>query len=401
MVRQAHHGVEAGQIQRLLDPPKESFFLFGPRSVGKSFWLRHHFRDCPFFDLLESRTHLELSRDPTLLEALIGNKPAGTWVCIDEIQKLPSLLSEVHRLIEKKRYQFAMSGSSARKLKRGGADLLAGRAVTRNLEGFSFREIGEHFNLREALEWGTLPLIVKETGRAPDILSAYVHTYIREEIKEEGLVRRAEPFIRFLEIAAIMNGQQLNKENVSRDAKVPRSTVDVYFSILEDTLLGHSLFPYRPEAKVRETAHAKFYWFDPGVARGAAGLLYDPIEAASKGWALETILFHELRVYNETSEKHRPFFYYRTGGGAEIDFVIEIGKRTSAARPRLICLEVKYSKKWDRKWEKPMRALAATKKVRIEKMIGVYCGEASYHFDGFDVMPVSQFLRKLFSGEIF
>ncbi|MBI2980987.1 MAG: ATP-binding protein [Deltaproteobacteria bacterium] len=388
-------------LKRLLAPPKGSFFLFGPRSVGKSFWLRTHFGGHLFFDLLENRTYLEFSRDPGILEAKIGNKPAGTWICIDEIQKLPALLSEVHRLIEKKQFRFAMSGSSARKLKRGGADLLAGRAITKNLEGFSSKEIGESFKLGQSLEWGTLPLVVKDFKRAPEILSSYVHTYIKEEIKEEGLVRKVDPFIRFLEVAAIMNGQQLNKENIARDAKVPRSTVDVYFSILEDTLLGHFLPPFRPEAKVREHIHPKFYWFDPGVARGAAGLLFDPVDSLWKGWALETIIFHELRVYNETREKHRPLCYYRTGGGSEIDFVIETRKKTSQSKAHVICIEIKHSKKWDRKWERPMRDLAATGKVIVEKMFGVYCGDESYHFDGLDLLPVEQFLEQLHSGKIF
>lgn len=388
-------------FKRLLKPPENSFFLFGPRSVGKSSWLETHFQGCPFFDLLESGTHLEFSRNPGLLEARIGEKPPGTWVCIDEIQKLPGLLTEVHRLIEKKKYRFAMSGSSARKLKRGGADLLAGRAITQRLEGFSATELGKTYNLRNAIEWGTLPLVTQDIKSAPEILAAYVHTYLREEIKEEGLVRRAEPFIRFLEIAALMNGQQLNKENVARDAKVPRSTVDLYFSILEDTLLGHFLQPYRPEAKVREQAHPKFYWFDPGVARGAAGLLYDPLDPLRLGWALETLIFHELRVYNEVQARHRPIYYYRTGAGSEIDFVIETRKRTSSAKARLVCLEIKHSKKWDRSWERPMRDFAAAGKITVEKMFGIYLGNETYRFNGLDVLPFPEFLKQLYEGKIF
>jgi len=386
---------------RLLSPPSHSFFLFGPRLVGKSYWLKEHFAEARRFDLLENRTFLEMSRDPQILEARIGNPPAGTWVCLDEIQKIPSLLDEVHRLIETKKWKFALSGSSARKLKRGGANLLAGRAITKKMEGLSSEEMGDRFDLKGVLQWGSLPLVVLNPTNASEILSAYVHTYIREEIKEEGIVRKTEPFIRFLEIAALLNGQQVNKENIAREAKVPRSTVDVYFSILEDTLLGHFLPAYRPEAKVREQVHPKFYWFDGGVARSAAALLYDPLDSLWLGRALETFLFHDLRVYNHTKERHRPIFFYRTGAGAEIDFIIETKKRTSSSKPHVIAIEAKYATRWQRQWESPMRSLAATGKVKVEKMIGVYCGKETYHFEGLDVWPVSLFLSKLFGGEIF
>ncbi len=393
--------MEAKSITRLLNPPKRSFFLFGPRSVGKSHWLKRHFKGVPYFDLLENRTFLELSRDPSILESRIGPQPRGSWICIDEIQKIPALLTEVHRLIENKGYRFALSGSSARKLKRGGADLLAGRAVTAKMEGFTAFEMGEKFDLAGALNWGSLPIVFGSLPDATAILSAYVHTYIREEIKEEGIVRNAEPFIRFLEVAGIVNGQMLNKGNIARDAKVPRSTVDVYFSILEDTLLGHFLPPFRPEAKVREQAHPKFYWFDAGVARGAAGLLYDPADPLWIGFSLETFIFHELRVYNHVAAKNRRIYFYRTAGNSEIDFVIETKKRTSSGKCHLVCMEVKPSKKWDRKWEKGMRSLADSGKVVVDKMLGIYCGTTAYHYDGVDVMPANQFLEMLNNGKIF
>lgn len=388
-------------INRLLPPPKRSFFLFGPRSVGKSFWLKRHFGEAIYFDMLDNRTYLELTRDPSIIGAKIGAKPRGTWVCIDEVQKVPALLNEVHLLIENKGYNFALSGSSARKLKKGGADLLAGRAITCRMEGFSWAELSDLFNLDFVLDWGCLPVVFESPPDAADILSAYVHTYIKEEIKEEGLVRNAEPFIRFLEVAGIVNGQILNKENIARDARVPRSTVDVYFSILEDTLLGHMLPPYRPGAKVREQTHSKFYWFDAGVARGAAGLLYDRPDSVWRGWSLETFLFHELRVYNHTKAKNRAFYFYRGGSGSEIDFIIETKKRSSSSKSHVVCVEVKHSKKWDRKWENAMRSFAENKKVVIEKMFGVYCGLDSYHFDGIEILPVTKFLDKLYKGEVF
>jgi predicted AAA+ superfamily ATPase len=357
----------------------------------------------PYFDLLNIESYLELSRNPSILEAKIGDKPPGSWVCIDEIQKIPMLLSEVHRLIENKGFNFALSGSSARKLKRGGADMLAGRAVTCKMEGFSYAETRGAFDLDAVINWGSLPMIFgsqSDMDKA-SILSAYVHTYIKEEIREEGIVRNIEPFIRFLEVAGIVNGQILNKENIARDAKLPRTTVDVYFSVLEDTLLGHFLPAFRPTVKVREQAHPKFYWFDAGVARGAAGLLNDEVDSIWHGCSLETLIFHELRVYNHVSGKNRRIFFYRTGGGSEIDFVVETKKKTQTGKCRIVCIEVKHSKKWDRKWEKPMRSLAADSKVKVEKMFGIYRGADRYYFDGIEVLPVNTFMEMLNNGEIF
>lgn len=393
--------MESPWIPRLLRPLDRSFFLFGPRSVGKSLWLNEHFKNAVRFDLLESRTLLELSRDPSLLEARIGDIGKGSWVCIDEIQKVPALLNEVHRLMGSKHWRFVLSGSSARKLKRGGADLLAGRAITLHMEGFSYPEIKNNYQLDPILNWGNLPLIVLNPKEAAEILQAYVHTYIREEIKEEGLVRQAEPFLRFLEVAGLVNGQILNKENIARDAKVPRSTVDVYFSILEDTLLGHFLPPFRPRAKVREQAHPKFYWFDAGVARGAAGLLFDPPGGDWLGWSLETLIFHEFRTFNQIHSKHRRFFYYRTAEESEIDFVVETRKKTSSSKCHIVCVEVKQAKNWQRKWETPMRNLKATGKVVVEKMFGVYGGRERYHFDGVEVLPVELFLEQLWEERVF
>jgi predicted AAA+ superfamily ATPase len=188
------------------------------------------------------------------------------------------------------------------------------------------------------------------------------------------MVRKLEPFLRFLEVAGILNGQYVNAENIASEARVPRSNVDVYFSILQDTLLGYLLPSYRPRAKVREQAHPKFYWFDPGVARGAAGLLNDDVDSVWYGTALETLIYHELRVYSQASRKMRPISYYRTGNTVEIDFVVETRKRTSTSKPSIVCIEVKHSKHWDTKWEMPMRSLAESDRVKVKKMFGVYMG---------------------------
>lgn len=386
---------------RVLILPQRSFFLFGPRGVGKSTWLKQVLGNATTINLLKNDEYLELSRATHLLEAKIGSQKRGSWICIDEVQKVPALLDEVHRLIEEKGFRFALSGSSARKLKRGGANLLGGRAVTRTLSGFSWVEIKSIFQLGRTLEWGSLPLIVLNKGQEQDLLNSYVHTYIKEEIKEEGIVRKVEPFLRFLEVAGLLNGQQINAQNISRDAHVARSTIDTYLSILEDTLLASFLRPYQPQAKVREQTHPKMYFFDIGVARAAAGLLYNQIDQTWLGISLESLIFNELRIYNSLTNKHYPFHYYRTDAGSEIDFVVEVQKRTQTQKAKIICIEVKHSTRWRSQWERPMRSLAATGKLIVQKMVCVYRGKEKLTFGDLTVYPAEMFLQALHEGNIF
>jgi len=388
-------------IPRLLQRPDRSFFLFGPRGTGKSTWLQQVLPDTFRLDLLDASLFLELSRDPHRLEALIGRRPAGAWIVLDEVQKVPALLDEVHRLMELYRWRFALCGSSARKLRRGGANLLAGRALTLSMESFSAAELGAAFDLDRALDWGLLPFVHNEPDAAADILAAYVNTYLKEELQAEGLIRNVPPFVRFLAVAGQINGQVVNAQNIAREAAVARSTVDTYFTILTDTLLGHRLPAWRPGLKVREAAQPKFYWFDPGVARAAAGLLRDPADRLWQGYALETLIYHELRVYNEVSRKHRHISYYRTPAGVEIDFIIETAKRRPGSAPRVVAIEVKRAERWDRAWEKPMQALAASAGIKVDRMIGVYCGTRAYRFGDVQVWPVADFVKALYGGEVF
>ncbi len=177
--------------------------------------------------------------------------------------------------------------------------------------------------------------------------------------------------------------------------------MESYFSILVDTLLGHFLPSWRAGLKVREIAHPKFYWFDPGVARAAAGWLRDKVDRAWQGSALETLVYHELRVYNEVSGKHRPISYYRTPAGVEIDFIVETSRRTSTSPAGVVAIEVKRSENWNREDEKPLRSLAATAGLRTGRLIGVYLGERSYRFDAVEVMPAAAFFAALHDGRIF
>lgn len=386
---------------RLLVPPDRSFFLFGPRATGKSTWLHEVLPGARRLDLLDTRLALELTRDPHLLESRLGDLKAGDWAVLDEIQKIPALLDEVHRLMEGRRLRFILCGSSARKLKREGANLLGGRALLRHMEGFSASELGKAFDLERALEWGTLPLVVSAPGDEAGILESYVHSYIQEEIKAEGIVRRVPPFLRFLSVAGQLNGQRVNAANVSREAAVPRVSVDAYFEILVDTLFGHFLPAWQPGLKVRERARPKFYWFDPGVARAAAGLGTDPVDRAWTGFALETLIYHELRVFNEASRKQRRLAYYHTAAGVEIDFVIETRGRSQETRPSIVCVEVKSADRWDRSWDRAMRELAASGKVHAEGLYGVYRGSRRLKFGDVHVLPVGNFLRALHAGEVY
>jgi predicted AAA+ superfamily ATPase len=388
-------------IQRLLKCPGRSFFLFGPRGTGKSTWLSQVLPDAFSLDLLDAALYLELSRDPHRLEALIGSRKKGAWIILDEIQKIPPLLDEVHRLMEKYKWNFALCGSSARKLRRGGANLLAGRALTLAMENYSAFELKDAFNLEFAMDWGMLPFVWTDPAAAADILAAYVHTYLKEELQAEGIIRSVPPFLRFLAVAGQLNGQVVNAQNISRDAAVARSTVDTYFSVLQDTLIGHFLTAWRPGLKVREATQPKFFWFDPGVARAAAGLLRDPADRLWQGAAFETLIFHELRVYNEISGKHRPVYYYRTPAGVEIDFVVETAHKRPESKPRIVAIEVKRAEKWDRSWENPMRSLAKNNGVTVDRMIGVYCGAKRYQFENVAVMPVREFIVDLYNGKIF
>lgn len=387
-------------VTRRLQAPKDSFFLLGPRGVGKTTWLSHNFPNALRVDLLENRTYLELLKDPSLLAAKLGHLPAQSWVIIDEIQKVPELLDEVHRLIESKSLRFALTASSARKLRRAGTNLLAGRAITRHMFALTSLEWLKDFQLDDALAWGGLPRAVSQPSPI-DFLEAYFTTYIREEIREEGLVRRIELFARFLEIMGHLNGQVINVENISRESGVKRVTLDSWLSILEDTLIGIRLPGWRPGFKVRESAHPKFYWFDPGVARAAAGLLFQTLDRTWLGWCLETWVLHELRAWSHYNRLGYGFFYYALPSDNDIDIIIETRKSTPRQRGEIIGIEVKLSKKWDRSWEKSLRELRSLDKIDVKRMIGIYCGSEILTFDDFTVYPVEMFLERLESSAYF
>ena len=389
------------KIKRKLVLPPKSFFLFGPRGVGKSFLMKETLNPKYSFTLLDQRLYLELSKDPGKIREYLFQAKKGDWVLIDEIQKIPGLLDEVHYLIEEKKFNFALSGSSARKLKRSGANLLAGRALTTNLYPFSLSELGYEYNLKSILEFGALPLAIADQKNAINFLHSYFGTYIKEEIKEEGLVRKIEPFLRFLEVAGILNGQQVNSSNISREAKIARATVDTYFSILEDTLIGNFLPAYRPNLKVQEQDHPKFYWFDSGVARAAASLLGEKLDDDWLRRSLETFILHEIKSYISYFQKYKGLFYYRAKSGLEVDFVIELKKRSSSHPAEVILIEVKYSKKWKGEYEQAMRSILENKKIKVKHAIGLYMGDIPLDRAEVQVLPIKDFIKRLNNGEFF
>ncbi len=388
-------------ISRILPLPNKSFFLFGPRGVGKSTFLQKHLKPNLKIDLLRSDQYLPLLRNPSLLREKCGPLKAKDWVLIDEIQRVPELLNEVHSLYEDMKLNFALSGSSARKLKRGSANLLAGRALQTYMFPLVWPEFPKNWSLQDAIDWGGLPGLVTDPENKRAMLATYVETYLRQELLEEGLLRAAEPFMRFLNVAGIMNGQILNVENISREASVKRTTVQTYFEILEDTLIGFKLPAYQAGLKVKESRHPKFYFFDTGVARSCADLVRSEIDNSYRGFLFETFLLQQLRAYNSYSGAELKLSHYNITGSADIDCIVEIRKKTQSSAAEVICLEFKLSKKWDSKWNKAIDEFAGQGKVKVSRKIGIYLGREKLKKDGFEVWPAEDFLDQLFKGKIF
>ena len=306
---------------RLLQPPlKQSFFLFGPRGVGKTAWAHEQFPDALFFDLLDYQTYTQLLAAPQRLGDQIPQGYKG-WVVVDEIQRVPELLNEVHRLIELRRLRFVLTGSSARKLRQRGVNLLAGRALTRHLHPLMASELGSDFDLKRALRWGCLPLAC--TSEKPqDYLNSYAATYLREEVQQEGFARNIGAFGRFLEAASFSQGSVLNMAAVARECAVSAKVVEDYFSILEDLLIAVRLPVFTKHAKRRLIAHPKFYYFDAGVFQAIRPR--GPLDATEQihGAALETLFLQQARALNDYRDLGYRLHYWRTAMGEEVDFVL-------------------------------------------------------------------------------
>lgn len=378
---------------RLLIEPEQSFFLFGPRATGKSTWLKSCFDNKLHLDLLRNDVYFSLTSSPAAFrERVLACDPDETWIIVDEIQRIPDLLNDVHSLIESHGYRFALSGSSARKLKRGQANLLAGRALVKHMFPLTVAEYGNAITLEEALLFGTLPRTITNPNTRIEQLEAYVGTYLREEIKEEALTRNVQAFARFLEVSALMNGQVTNLSNLARDAGIPRATVSTYFDILVDTLIGNWLPAWTPRAKVKEIAHPKFYFFDCGVIRAIQKLLRDDASSEARGLLFETLVFHELNAHISYKGIGGELFYWRTSDGIEIDF---IWKRAST----VVAIEVKSTSKWKNEYNAGFQSLLSSK-ITPKACYGVYCGQDILKKDFGLVLPWNEFLKRLYAGQI-
>lgn len=340
-------------------PKKRSFFLFGPRGTGKSTWLKQVFSDIPhlYIDLLNPDEEERFAKNPATLLAQIEALPASTrWIVLDEIQKVPKLLDVVHLAIEKHKKLFALTGSSARKLKRGHANLLAGRAFVSHFHPLTHLELGQQFNLEDGLYWGGLPTLLECDDPADKVryLRTYTQIYLKEEIVAEQVIRKLDPFRLFLEIAAQHNGEILNYSNIARDVGVDTLTVQSYFQILEDTLIGFLLHPFHKSVRKRQRTHPKFYFFDTGVKRALEGTLTVDLPEHSYGYGkvFEHFVILEAFRLNSYFEKDYRFSYLRTKDDAEIDMIVE---RPGAP---LVLVEIKSSRQVD---ERDIRSLLAFK----------------------------------------
>lgn len=318
-------------IHRLLNPIKSnSFFLFGARGTGKSTFLRQWLpsEKTLWIDLLSEEWEWRLSKNPDELYQIVTTLPKQiSWIVIDEVQKIPKLLDIVHRLIESTDKKFALTGSSARKLKRGGANLLAGRAYLNHMFPLTAKELGTQFDLFNCLAWGSLPKLfhinTDEEKRA--YLRSYAHSYLKEEVWAEQYVQDLEPFRRFLEVAAQSSGDVVNYAHVARDVGSDSKTVQKYFQILEDTLIGFHLHPYHKSVRKQHLQNPKFYFFDIGVKRALDGSLVQTVVAGTSGFGrlFEHAVILECLRLNDYLQRDYRFYYLRTYQGLEVDLVVE------------------------------------------------------------------------------
>ncbi|NCT57569.1 MAG: ATP-binding protein [Legionella sp.] len=371
-------------LKQLID--KKSHFLFGPRATGKSSLIKHDLGiEALVIDLLHSETYMRLMANPSLIESMIELHEKA-YVVIDEIQRVPELLNEVHRLIENKKIRFLLTGSSARKLRRHGINLLAGRARQAELFPLSYHEF-TRFNLPRYLQYGGLPMVVLSDEPEED-LDAYVYTYLEQEIKAEALVKNLPAFSRFLQLSALTSGTTLNFTSIANDAGVSSVTLREYYQILEDSFLGFSVLPWRHSVKRKAIATARFYYFDTGVKNRLAGIHAIPEKTDVFGQAFEHFIAMELRAYLSYFRKKLPLCFWRTSDGHEVDFVI--GDQ--------IAIEVKSTDKISSKHLKGLRYLMEENKLKQYYMVSQ--DSIARKEEGIYIFPWEDFLKRLWNEEI-
>lgn len=371
---------------RKTNQPIGSFFLFGPRGTGKTTWLRQNFPGALWLDLLDPLNQRNYLAHPERLKELLAGNPTAQIVIIDEIQKAPSLLDVVHQIVETDRSRrFILTGSSARKLRRDSANLLAGRLTRAEMHPFTAAELGNTFDLRRALEIGMVPLVVNAIDPQAT-LKAYATLYLQEEIQAEALVRDIGAFARFLESISFSQGGSLNLAAIARDCQVGRKTVEGYLRILEDLLLAFRVPVFSRRAKRNLVAHEKFYFFDAGVYRSLrpTGPLDRQEEVA--GMALEGLVAQHLRAWIAQRDAGERLYYWRTKSGSEVDFVV-YGPDTFSA------WEVKHAAKVH---AVDLRALKTFREDYPEAQVAMlYLGQERLEIDGIPVIPCGEFLEGL------
>jgi len=374
------------KIKRYLKEPNGSYFLFGPRGTGKTTWLQDNYRDSIYIDLLDPESYRKYNARPErLIEVLEGSSDKKT-VIIDEIQKAPVLLDLIHKLIEKKDgKRYIMTGSSARKLKKHGVDLLAGRAALRRMQPFMASELGNEFEFKKAMESGLVPVIY-DSPDSKEALKAYTVLYVREEIQMEGLVRNIGAFSRFLEAVSFSHAAVLNVSNVARECEVERKTVENYISILEDLLIAYRISVFTKKAKRAMSKHSKLYIFDNGVFRSIRPT--GPLDKTEEidGACLEGMVAQHLKAWASYNSSETKLYFWRTLAGSEVDFVL-YGKDVFCA------IEVKNSSKIH---PKDLRALRSfSEDYPKAKLYLLYRGEEALKKNNIYCMPVEIFLKQL------
>lgn len=377
-------------IPRFFNAPEQSFFLFGPRGTGKSTFLKHNFPNALYVDLLKPDEFRKFSAKPERIVELIKGNLSKKIVIIDEIQKIPELLSAVHYIIEEiPSIQFILTGSSARKLRRGGINLLAGRVILKKIFPFLYSELNNKFSFNEILQYGLVPAVLA-SGNPKDVLDTYISLYIKEEVQLEGFIRNFGNFSRFLESISFSHASLLNISNVARDCEVERKTVEGYIEILEDILIAERLKVFSKKAKRALVQHPKFYFFDVGVYRTLRpkGPFDRPEEIG--GLALEGLIFQQLKAWNNYSGKLFEIYFWRSRGGVEVDFVLY-------GEDGIFAIEVKNNNKIR---PEDLRSLSEFRNdYSNSKTILLYNGSENLLIKDTICIPIEDFLKKLIPGK--
>lgn len=374
-------------FERLLTASKHSFFLLGMRGTGKSTWAQKTYPKAYRVNLLLESTYQSYLQDPSRFEAELAAQPHGASIIVDEVQRLPQLLNVVHEAIESRKQRFILLGSSARKLRRSGVNLLGGRAEMRTMHPLLPAELGASFSLDKILQYGSVALIWNASSPVSQ-LKTYMRMYLKEEIQAEALVRNLAGFSRFLPIAGIFHGQVLNVDGLARDAGVARTTVQGYIDILEDTLLAFRLPAFDGKLRVKERSHPKLYWLDNGLARAAKGSLGPPVPE-ERGVLLESFIVQIVRAYGELGviEFDAIHYWAATQSSIEVDLLISRGNEITA-------IEIKAANKIQNDMLKGLRAISQLKNVK--RKILIYLGRTRLQYEpDIEVIPVTEFIQML------